>query len=96
MDGAASDGGPFSVIQFFPGDAGHDYEVRNVPVARAVEVFRNLTSSVGARLGTTARVIITDAGDCIAAEWKHGEGITFPPEWVEASRSAAAAAKEGR
>lgn len=83
--------GLFSVCQFFPGAAGHDYEVRNVPAARAVEVFRGLTNSVGARLGTTARVIIIDSGDAISAEWKYGEGITFPPEWVEASRAAHAA-----
>jgi hypothetical protein len=25
------------------------------------------------------RVIITDGGDCVTAEWLHGKGVVFPP-----------------
>ena len=38
------------------------------------------STSVGAQIGTTVRVIITDGGDCIAWEWIRGQGVVFPPE----------------
>ena len=41
--------------------------------------FKQLIRSVGAKLGTTRRVIITDGGDYTNAEWEFGKGITFPP-----------------
>jgi hypothetical protein len=43
---------------------------------KAVDHYCN---SVGARMGFTKRVTITDMGDCVCFEWKQGEGITFPP-----------------
>lgn len=69
----------FSVYQFFPDDT---YEcVRSrVALAEAVEAAKHYTSCVSARMGLTRRVIITDSGDCIVFEWKHGSGITFPKE----------------
>jgi hypothetical protein len=67
----------FSVCQFFP-DGQYEYVRRNVAAEEAVKAFKHYTTSVGARLGTTARVIITDMGDCIAMEWQFGQGITFP------------------
>lgn len=73
--------GEFSVCQFFP-DGTYDYELRGVDGKTAIECAARLASSVGARIGTTKRIIITDADDCTAFEWKHGEGITFPPEAV--------------
>jgi hypothetical protein len=74
--------GEFSVYQFFKDDT---YErVREfVSAEEAVKAFLHYTSSVGARIGMTVRVIITDDGDCTTAEWKYGEGIIFPPEWVK-------------
>jgi hypothetical protein len=68
----------FSVYQFFANDT---YErVRSfVGAQEAVEAARALTTSVGARIGTTRRVIITDGGDCTNFEWKFGEGVTYPP-----------------
>ena len=72
----------FSVYQFFENDT---YEqVREfVTVEEAAKAFGHYTTSVGARIGVTVRVIITDGGDCTVAEWVHGKGITFPPEWVK-------------
>jgi hypothetical protein len=70
--------GEFSVYQFFKND---DYEevLRGVDPKTAVESAHSLVNSIGGTLGTTQRVIITDGGDSIAFEWKHGEGIVFPP-----------------
>lgn len=71
--------GEFSVCQFFPDDT-YEYVRRYVDGGEAVAAFRHYTTSVGAKLGTTKRVILTDGGDCINLEWKFGEGITFPEE----------------
>lgn len=71
--------GEYSVCQFFP-DGSYEYYVRNVDAETAVKKARALTLSVGGRIGTTRRVIITDDGDCINFEWQFGEGVTFPEE----------------
>jgi hypothetical protein len=74
--------GEFSVYQFF--ENGTYERVREfVSVGEAVEAFKHYASSVGAQIGITVRVIITDGYDNTVAEWKYGEGITFPPEWVK-------------
>jgi len=67
----------FSVCQFFP-DGAYEYVRRFVGPEEAVKAFQHYTHSVGARLGTTVRVIITDGGDMTNMEWKFGKGITFP------------------
>jgi hypothetical protein len=72
----------YSVTQFFP-DESYEKFLEFVPAERAVKGFRDLTSSVGAKLGATKRVIVTDGGDCICLEWTHGKGITFPEELAE-------------
>lgn len=69
----------FSVYQFFP-DGSYERVREWVPVEEAMKGFQHYTTSVGARLGTTVRVIVVDVGDCIVAEWKHGEGVVFPPK----------------
>lgn len=70
--------GKFSVYQFFPD--GRSERVRAfVSAEEAVEAFVHYTSSVGARLGTTVRVIITDGGDFTTAEWEFGKGVVYPP-----------------
>ena len=69
--------GEFSVYQFFP-DEVYERVVEFVDAETAVKTARRCTESVGARLGMTRRVIITDGGDYTVFEWKHGEGITFP------------------
>lgn len=69
----------YSVCQFFDGDW-YEYVRRDVSLGEAVKVAHHYTRSVGARLGTTKRVIITDGDDYTVFEWKLGEGVTFPPE----------------
>ena len=68
--------GEFSVCQFFEDDS-YEYVRRYVAVEEAVQAFMHYTKSIGAKLGTTKRVIITDGGDCINAEWNFGKGLVF-------------------
>ncbi len=67
----------FSVAQFFADDS-YEYVRRFVSAEEAVSAAKHYTQSVGAQIGSTRRVIITDVGDCIAFEWKFGEGVVFP------------------
>ena len=67
----------FSVYQFFLDDS-YEKVAEFVEDEKAVKIAVGLTQSVGARIGTTKRVIITDGGDCTCFEWKHGEGVVFP------------------
>jgi len=69
----------FSVCQFFP-NGQYEYVKRHVSAEEAVACFTQLITSVGAKIGTTRRVIITDGGDCCNMEWKFGEGIVYPPQ----------------
>lgn len=69
----------FNVVQFFPDDT-YEYVRRNVTAQEATEAFKHYCTSVGARVGTTTRVIITDQGDSCCAEWIHGQGVVFPKE----------------
>jgi hypothetical protein len=72
--------GEFSVYQFF--SDGYNERVRShVDAKEAVEAAKHYCMSIGAQLGTTQRVIITDGGDFTVFEWKRGEGITFPPQF---------------
>ncbi len=71
----------FSVYQFFP-DGQYEEAEHFVSAATALHRAVQLATSVGGRIGTTVRVIITDGGDSIAWEWKYGEGVVFPPEKV--------------
>jgi hypothetical protein len=74
----------FNVCQFFP-DGGYEYAGRRMPAKESIELMKRLTESVGGRIGTTVRVIVTDGGDSIVAEWKFGEGVTYPtPEMRQA------------
>lgn len=70
--------GEFNVVQFFD-DGTSEYVRRHVDAKEAVETAKLYTESVGARIGTTVRVIITDDGDMTNFEWKRGEGVTYPP-----------------
>ena len=67
----------FSVYQFFP-DGTYEAVLRYVPLEEAAKRAIGLTTTVGARIGTTRRVIITDGGDCVCFEWEFEKGITFP------------------
>lgn len=70
--------GEFSVCQFFM-DGSYEYVRRFVSHEEAGRAALYYTSNPAAKIGITQRVIITDGGDCIAWEWQHGKGITFPP-----------------
>lgn len=72
----------FSVCVFFP-DGSYEYICRFVSALEAIKVFKQQTETVGAKMGTSVRVILTDGGDCINMEWKHGIGFTFPPDLVK-------------
>lgn len=69
----------FSVYQFFA-DETYERVRRQVPAEEAVKAAQHYSASVGAQLGTTRRVIITDTGDSTVFEWKFGEGVVFPQE----------------
>lgn len=69
--------GEFSVYQFFP-DESYEEVLRFVAAKEAMLKAEALTFTVGAKLGTTASVIITDGGDYTCFEWQFGKGITFP------------------
>ena len=73
--------GEFSVCQFFP-DGSYEYARRYVTDTEAMKAFSFFTTNVAAKAGLTRRVIVTDGGDCINAEWEYGKGFTFPPELV--------------
>jgi hypothetical protein len=68
----------FSVYQFFP-DEQWERVKSFVDAKTAVDCAHSLSTSVGARIGTTVRVIITDGGDFTCFEWVNGKGVTFPP-----------------
>ena len=73
--------GEFSVYQEFV-DGSNEPLKRFVGIEESMPMAVRFTKSVGARIGTTRRVIITDGGDCCVWEWKFGEGIVFSPELV--------------
>jgi hypothetical protein len=68
--------GEFSVYQEFE-DGSQECVRTRVDAETAVKAAHHYCTSVGAQIGTTRRVIITDAGDCTNFEWKFGEGVTF-------------------
>lgn len=67
----------FSVCQFFA-DESYEYVRERVTADEAVETADHYIHSVGAQIGTTRRVIITDADDFTVFEWRYGEGVVFP------------------
>lgn len=67
----------FNVHQFFVDDSS-EHVASRVPAQVAVSKARQLSTSVGARIGTTKRVIVTDNGDITVLEWVHGKGLIFP------------------
>lgn len=69
--------GKYSVYQFFV-DGSHENVRLGVAPEEAVKAALHYSSSIGAQMGTTVRVIITDDEDFINYEWIFGKGITFP------------------
>lgn len=71
----------FSVTQFFVGGV---YETvrSHVDADEAMKAFSHYTNNVATKMGVVERVIVTDGGDFVNAEWKKDEGYTYPPELV--------------
>jgi hypothetical protein len=67
----------FSVYQWFA-DGSYEVVLKLVSDERAVRVAQQLTESIGAKIGITRQIMITDGGDSCVFEWKFGEGVTFP------------------
>jgi len=67
----------YSVCQFLKDDS-YEYVRRFVSAEEAIKAFKHYTTSVGARMGITKRVVITDGGDCVNMEWEFGKGVTYP------------------
>ncbi len=76
----------FSVCQFFEDDT-HEYVRRYVSAEEAMTAFGRYTRNPASKMGIVRRVIITDGGDCTNAEWKFGEGYTFPPELIALAKA---------
>jgi hypothetical protein len=71
--------GEFSVCQFFDNDT-YEYVRRFVGSQEAMRAAQHYCTSVGAKLGFTRRVIITDGGDFTVFEWVYGKGVVYPPK----------------
>ena len=69
----------FSVVVFYDAEW-HDYVRRNVSAREACEVAAKYARGPLGTSGYIQRIIITDGGDATNFEWKHGIGITFPPQ----------------
>ena len=70
--------GEFSVYQFFADELGHELVASFIDADSAVKLAAQLARSLGGRLGTTVRIIITDGGDCVCFEWRFGQGVVYP------------------
>lgn len=68
----------FNVVQFFS-DGTHEYVRRAVGPEEALKAVAHYVNCVGARIGTTVRVIVTDEDDFCNFDWRRGEGVVFPP-----------------
>lgn len=69
--------GQFSTIQFFDDDE-YEYVRRFVGPEEAVNAAAHYVTSVGARIGITIKVIVTDGGDNTVFAWERDKGITWP------------------
>lgn len=86
----------FNVVQYFENDS-YEYVRRNVTAEEAGEAFTHYTSSVAVKLGIVKKVVITDQGDEINAEWVYGKGLVFPTkEMIEEETSRMKHGSEGR
>ncbi len=74
--------GEFSVCEFYE-DGSYEYLERFVDDETAFDLFARCAEL---RAAGVTRLIITDEGDRINAEWKAGVGFTFPPELVKAQK----------
>lgn len=68
--------GEFSVVQWFTGGA-YEYVRRNVDAEEAFAAARHYCTCVGAKVGTTVRVIIEDGGGAACFDWNRDDGIVY-------------------
>jgi hypothetical protein len=67
----------FNVYQFFPDDTSEKVR-ENVSAEEAMKAVEHYCTCIGAQIGTTVRVIITDQLDYTNFEWIRGKGVVFP------------------
>lgn len=67
----------YSVVKF-KDDGCHQYEEVLVDVATAKETFDRVKNSLGARVGTIVRIVITDGSNTPCLQWSPGQGTTLP------------------
>jgi hypothetical protein len=71
------DGGPFSVVIWFPNDT-YEYVGRDLDAKAAVEMAKDYTERPAARHGFIMKIAITDSGDYTNFQWEFGKGIVYP------------------
>jgi hypothetical protein len=71
----------FSVYQFFT-DGTYERVRSFVSAEEAVAALGHYTSNVAVKMGIIAKVIITDGGDSVVAEWVKDKGLVYPHETV--------------
>ena len=69
--------GEYSVYQEFR-DGTRERVRDHVSDREAVEAAYHYTTCVGAKLGTTVKVMVTDDGDCCVFLWERDKGIVWP------------------
>lgn len=72
-------GAEFSVYQYFP-NGSYERVLNLVDAETAIKKAHHLINSVGGRIGTTVRVLVTDGYDFCNFEWVYGKGIIFPTQ----------------
>ena len=68
--------GEYSVAQWFPNGV-YEYVRRYVDKDEAVQAAIHYMTCVGAKMGTTVRVMIEDGGGYCVLEWQREQGIVF-------------------
>ena len=68
---------PSNRVLCLSSDETYEYVKRLVDAEQAVMIAKRLTESVGARIGTTRRIIITDGGDYTVFEWSSARASRF-------------------
>lgn len=70
-------GGQYSVYAWTFDDV-EERVAAYVDAGTALAVAHGLVANVGAKLGFTSRVMITDGSDRSVFEWEHGMGVIWP------------------
>jgi hypothetical protein len=75
----------FNVYFIYP-DGTHTREREWVPAEEAVAFAHQASTRPAAKLGILKEIMITDSGDFCVFQWKHGEGVVFPPQTQQADQ----------